>query len=302
MDASLRLLRAFLVVAEEEHVGRAAQRLLISQPSLSQDVRRLERAAGVELFSRSRRGVELTPAGRIFADEVRQALDLIELGADQARRTAAAERPRVSLAYTPSLGNRLLRLLLPELERRCPDLEIEERELDTGEVGPAVVSGRFDLGLAHCPARAPGLRQVVLAEEPLVAALGSGHRLARRGEPVAIAELAGLDLLLWPRELAPDYHDHLLRICGQPSVRTGPRRALTRSYLFAEEGVFALLPAGASAQSVPGVTFLPLEDERATAPLVLLSRAEGILPEVARVQALLVEVVPGLLIARRDRW
>jgi DNA-binding transcriptional LysR family regulator len=297
MDVSLRLLRAFLVVAEEEHVGRAAQRLHISQPSLSQDVRRLEREAGVELFSRSRRGVELTPAGRIFAEEVRQGLDLIERGAEQARRTAAAARSRVSLAYTPSLGNRLLPQLLPELERLCPDLEVEERELDTGEVGPAVVSGRFDLGLAHCPAEAPGLRQIPLGEDPLVVVLGSRHPLALRGEPVELAALAGLDLLLWPRELAPDYHDHLLRLCGYPSVRTGPRRALTRSYLFAEEGVFALLPAGASAQNVPGVTFLPLAGQSATAPLVLLRRADGVPPEVERVQALLEQVVPALLIA-----
>ncbi|WP_202637888.1 LysR family transcriptional regulator [Bailinhaonella thermotolerans] len=280
MDVSLRLLRAFLAVAEERHVGRAAQRLFISQPALSQDVRRLERELGVTLFTRSRAGMTPTPAGEEFAAEVRRALEIL----DRAVAAARAEPPTLTLAYTPSIGNRLMPLLLPELERARPGLRVEERELDTGEVGPAVESGRFDLGLAHCPDPSPRLSRHVLADVPLVVALGAAHPLARE-DAVDLRELSGLDLLIWPREVAPAYFDRLLEICRaaglDPALRTGPRRALTRAYVLASGTAFALLPGGAAHLAVPGVVFLPPRAPGATVTLELLTRRSDPRPEVA---------------------
>ncbi|REF00432.1 LysR family transcriptional regulator [Thermomonospora umbrina] len=300
MDLSLRLLRAFLVVAEEEHVGRAARRLFVSQPALSQDVRRLERQVGVALFDRGPRGMTLTPAGAAFADAARGALLALDRAADDARRAGGAgNRPRVSLAYTPSLGNDLLPRLLPELERRRPHIEISEREVDTGEAAPAVEAGRSDLALAHCPDPSPRLRATPLADEPLVAAVAADHPLARRDGPAALDELAGLDLLLWPRRTAPAYHDRILEICRAAgltvTVRPGPRRALTRSYLLAGRDVFALLPRGAAALPVPGLALLPLRDPDAVVPLVLLGRHDEDRPETAEIADALRETVAALL-------
>lgn len=275
MDVSLRLLRAFQAVAREGSVGRAARRMFVSQPALSQDIRRLERMVGAELFVRDSRGMTPTPAGEILADGVGRALAILDRSTALARDVAAGRRPAVTLAYTPSIGNHLLPLLLPELERCLPQLEIDEREVDTGEAGPAVESGRCDLALAHCPEPSPLLDATVLARDPLVAAVSADHPLAGASAgPVALRDLAGLDLLLWPREVAPAYHDRILDVCrkaGLPgAVRTGPRRALTRSYLLAEADTFALLPNGAATLSVPGVAFLALAEPEATVDLVLL--------------------------------
>lgn len=288
MDLSLRLLRAFLAVAEEGAVGRAAKRLFVSQPALSQDIRRLERLVGVELFVRDSRGMTLTAAGQVFAEGVRQAVTILDRTATMARRTAAGHRPGVTLAYTPSVGNHLLPLLLPELERRVPDVEIDERQVDTGEAGPAVESGRCDLALAHCPEPSPLLHATVLVHEPLVAAVAADHPLARdAGRAVALSELAGLDLLLWPRDVAPAYHDRILEVCREAGlaaeVRTGPRRALTRSYLLAQADAFALLPTGAAALRIPDVAFLPIQDREATVDLVLLCPRDEIRPEAQAV-------------------
>lgn len=300
MEASLRLLRAFLVVAEEEHVGRAARRLFISQPALSQDIRRLEREVGADLFVRGSRGMTLTPAGRDFAGAVRRALNTVDLAVTMARRTAAGDRPLVSLAYTPSLGNHLLPLLLPELERDCPEVAIEEREVDTGEAAAGVEAGLYDLALAHCPDPSPRLTARPLGDEPLVVTIAADHPIARRGGPVALRELAGLDLLLWPREVAPAYFDRILAVCGggglEAPVRPGPRRALTRSYVLAQEPAFALLPRGAAALQVPGVEFLPVRDLEATVSLVLLRRRDDARAEVGAVAAAL-DALAGPLLA-----
>ncbi len=296
MEASPRLLRAFLVVVEEGNLSRAAARLFVSQPALSQDIRRLERLAGAELFTRGSRGMEPTPAGLVLADGVRQALGILDRAAEQARRTAHGRRPSVTLAYTPSVGNHLIPRLLPELERHCPQVEIDEREVDTGEAGPAVESARSDLALAHCPDDSALLEAAVLADEPLVAALAEDHGPPR---PVALRELGGLELLLWPREVAPAYHDRILEVCRKGglavTVRTGPRRALTRSYLLTQGGAFALLPSGAAALRVPGVRFLPITDAAATVPLTLLSPRHGARPEAAAVIAAVRALTPPIL-------
>jgi LysR family transcriptional regulator, benzoate and cis,cis-muconate-responsive activator of ben and cat genes len=285
MDVSLRLLRAFLVVAEECNIGRAARRLYISQPALSQDVRRLEREVGVDLFVRGNQGVTLTSAGRAFAEATRQATETIDRAVALARDTAA----RVSLAYTPSLGNRLLPALLPALERRCPGIRIDEREVDTGEAGPAVEAGRVDLALAHCPDPSPGLVSSPLVDEPLVAALSSSF-----AAPVSLADLTGLDLLIWPRSTAPCYYDRILEVCHaaglHPEIRTGPRRALTRSYLLAQ-GAFALLPEGAATVRIPEVAFVPITEPGASVQLALLSRRDNPRREVAEVMKIIVEEV-----------
>jgi DNA-binding transcriptional LysR family regulator len=289
MIVSLRLLRAFAVVGVEGNVGRAAAKLYVSQPSLSQDIRRLEREVGTELFIRGPHGVRLTPAGEILHRDVQAALTLLERSVESARAVARSERRRVVLAFSPSIGHRLVPLLLPALEHDLPDLAVDEREVDTGEVTPGIRSGRFDIGLAHCATSEPELHATPMGDDPLCVALASDHPAAQRGEPVWLRSLKGLSLLLWPREVAPEYHDHILEVCahaGLPApVVPGPRRSLIRSYLLSEGGIFALLPLATSALHVPGVTFLPVLDEQAAVPLVLIRRQSEERPEVLRVAA-----------------
>jgi len=287
MNVSLRLLRAFVAVGREGNVRRAAARLFVSQPSLSQDIRRLERHVGVPLFVRGPQGMTLTQPGEELLRCVETALVLIDRGVDQARSVATTRKTRLLLAFSPSVGNRLMPALLPLLERRLADVVVDEREVDTGEVGPGVRDGRFDVGLAHCPSLEDGLVVTTLVEEPLCAALAATHPAARRSS-VSLAELEGLDLLLWPRETAPEYFDRILAICRQagtdPKVVQGARRAVIRSYLLAEGRTFCLLPASTAVLRVPGVSFVPIADGHAAIPLMAIRRAEEHRPEVLAVE------------------
>ncbi len=293
ISVSLRLLRSFVAVSEECHVGRAAARLFVSQPSLSQDIRRLEREVGVQLFVRGARGMVLTPAGEELVRSVAAGLALVDRGVDAARRIAALDRHPMVLAFTPSVGNKLMPRLLPVIEERLAKVAIDEREVDTGEVGPGVRAGRYDAGLAHCPTAEQGLMFDLLVEEPLVVALAAHHPLASASE-IHLAQLAEMALLIWPRETAPDYYDHLLWICEQAGIRPrlvrGPRRAMVRSYLLSDGTTFSLLPRSTATLRTPGLAFVPVADREVCVPLVFVRRAGDERTELVQIEEVAREV------------
>lgn len=276
-NTSLRLLRAFLAVCDERNVGRAAARLYVSQPSLSQDIRRLERDVGFVLFVRGPKGMSLTPAGEEFARSVQTALQLIDRGVADARDLATGEQRTIAIAYTPSIGNRLMPDLLPALERRLAAYRIDDQEVDTGSVGPGVLRGQFDIGLAHHPGVHEGLASTALVREPLCVALASAHPLAQR-DRLRLAELAELDLLIWPRATAPDYYDRVLELCNEaglyPRAVREFRRALTRSYLLAAGQTFSLLPISTMNVRPPGVSFVVPSDAGLSVELHVVRRAD----------------------------
>jgi DNA-binding transcriptional LysR family regulator len=298
IDVSLRLLRAFVAVAREGHVGRAAQRLYVSQPSLSQDIRRLERRIGVALFVRTARGMGLTASGAALLAGVETGLLAVDRAVAEAGALGGAVKRTVSIGFSPSVGNRLMPSLIPILNRLVPDVSVDEREVDTGEVGPGVREGRYDLGFAHCPNADENLAFSHLADERMCAALATDHPIAQRPH-AHLADLDGLDIVLWPRETASDYYDHLLRSCARsgfsPSVVQGPRRAIIRSYLLSARTAFCLLPASTARLSVPGVSFVTVVDEHARIPLMSLRRADDNRDDVLAVERIAVDEGDSLL-------
>jgi DNA-binding transcriptional LysR family regulator len=288
-NLSLRLLRAFVAVCKEGHVGRAAAALFVSQPSLSQDIRRLEREVGTRLFERQPRGLSLTAAGEDLFRGVQAGLALIDRSFAQAQLTATGARPSLTIGYSPSVGNKLMPALLPLLEQELGTWEIDDREVDTGEVGPGVLAGRFDAGLAHCPAPHPGLTATHLVDEPLCVALSASHPLASRTH-LRLDELGDSALLIWPRDSAPEYYDRILGLCFSAGLRPGgikeTRRAMVRSYLLDDNRTFSLLPASIENLRIAGVRFLALEASTLTVPLVYLRRTEDDRTELGAVEAL----------------
>lgn len=274
-NPSLRLLRAFVAVGREGNVGRAAASLYVSQPSLSQDIRRLEREVGARLFDRGHRGLTLTPAGEELFRGVEAGLAHIDCGVERAQQAAAGTRPSLSLAFSPSVGNKLMPALLPALEHRLAEWEIDEREVDTGEVGPGVLAGRFDAGIAHAPTADPGLEITHLVDEPLCVVLSAGHPLASRSS-VRLDELGASSLLIWPRDTAPEYYDEIMGACLRaglhPAQVKESRRAMVRSYLLDDNDTFSLLPASVRMLNRPNVRYVALEPH-VTVPLVYLRRA-----------------------------
>ncbi|MER6170330.1 LysR family transcriptional regulator [Streptosporangium sp. NPDC001681] len=191
MDLNLHLVRYLIAVVDEGHFGRAAQRLYVSAPSLSQQVRKLERTLGVELIDRSAHPLRPTEAGRRFLVEAREAL----AASDRAVSAVAAYQRGLTgclrLGFMTAAAGPHSRRLLDELHRRIPTSSIRLVELPWPQQASAVRSGHVDAALVRPPiADTTGLRFDVVLHEPRVVALPVAHRLAGRAT-VSLAELDG---------------------------------------------------------------------------------------------------------------
>jgi DNA-binding transcriptional LysR family regulator len=208
----LRHLRYFVAVAEELHFGRAALRLHIAQPPLSQQIRRLEQDLGVRLFDRTRHRVELTTAGRAFLPEARRTIAQAEHAARTARQTARGELPRLAVGFVPSAGFEILPRVLHAWASRFPDVEIETRVSYPRQQLEALREDQIQVAFVRPPVEDDTLAVEVVQREPLVVALPAGHRLARRAR-LRMTDLEAEPIVLFPRRLAPAYHDWFVDVC-----------------------------------------------------------------------------------------
>ncbi|VTU19263.1 Hca operon transcriptional activator [Variovorax sp. SRS16] len=204
----LRAWRQFVAVAEELHFGRAAARLHLTQPPVTQAIAQMERTLGVMLFDRTRRRVALTPAGEALLPEVRELLARAQALPARARAAAAGEVGRVRLAFVSTIGFERLPAWVREFRLHCPQVALELVEA-TGDVQLEAFSrGEIDAGLMlHSPGFAPpGLERLAVAQERLVLALPARHPLARI-ERVPLAAALGEPLVIFPRRIVPSLHD-----------------------------------------------------------------------------------------------
>src|SRR5712675_2864840 len=158
MDLEPRLLRYFLAVAQELHFGRAAARLYISQPSLSNQIHKFERTLGTDLFVRTSRHVELTPAGRALLEEAPLALAALERAAERTRLAGAGIAGTVRLAYTPAASFETLGAILAAVEDDNPSLTVVPSEVFSAEIPGRILAGKIDVGLAVHPEPLRGVR------------------------------------------------------------------------------------------------------------------------------------------------
>ena len=204
----LRVWRQFLAVAEELHFGRAAARLHMTQPPVTQAIAQLEKALGVLLFDRNRRRVALTPAGEALLPEVRELLARASALPGRAKAAAAGELGRVRLAFVSTIGFERLPTWVRDFRASSPQVALELVEA-TGDVQlEAFARGEIDAGLMlHSPGFAPpALKRMPVASEPLVLALPAAHALARAASPDLAAVLAE-PLVIFPRRIVPSLHD-----------------------------------------------------------------------------------------------
>ncbi|MEO7391120.1 MAG: LysR family transcriptional regulator [Ramlibacter sp.] len=204
----LRLWRQFIVLAEELHFGRAAARLHITQPPLTQAIANLERLLGVRLFDRTKRSVQLTVAGNALLSEARELIARALALPVHARKAALGEMGRLRLAFVSTVGFGLLPQWVQAFRTLYPQVEFELIEA-TGDVQlQALERGDIDAGfMLHSPGFAPdGLEQLRITHEPLVLALPDQHRLAA-ARTVAFGPLLGEPLVIFPRRILPSVHD-----------------------------------------------------------------------------------------------
>jgi DNA-binding transcriptional LysR family regulator len=204
----LRVWRQFLTVAEELHFGRAAQRLHMTQPPLTQAIAQLERALGVALFERTSRRVALSPAGQALVAEVRELLARAQALPQRARAAAGGEVGRIRLAFVSTVGFEQLPAWVRAFRAEHPRVALELVEA-TGDVQlQAFARGEIDAGfMLHSPGFAPpALAHLQVATEPLVLALPAGHALAASEHPDWQAVLDE-PLVIFPRRIVPSLHD-----------------------------------------------------------------------------------------------
>ena len=174
----LRHLRYFRMVATELHFGRAAEKLHIAQPPLSKQIQDLEAELGFELFTRTKRSVALTPAGKAFSIEVTQIFQQLDRAIDIGRKTSRGELGQISIGFVGSATYNILPLMLQQFHDRYPNVRIELHELTTDRQLIWLREGRIDIGLIRPPIIAPDLASQVIFQESLVLALPIDHHLA----------------------------------------------------------------------------------------------------------------------------
>lgn len=198
----LRQMRYFVAVAEELHFGRAARRLNIAQPPLSQTIRRLETDLGVDLFDRTRRSVDLTPAGRVFLQEARRTLMQAELAGKMARRAGS----KVSEVRVSFIGQALFRIL-PELLVRyrvaAPNVHVRLLENSSAEQLAGILAGDFDIGIVSSVGvtLTSECDSLIVERAPFVAAVPADWPVAK-AKAISPADLARLPFISPPRQYA----------------------------------------------------------------------------------------------------
>ncbi|PXY36182.1 LysR family transcriptional regulator [Prauserella flavalba] len=214
----LRHLISFLALAEELHFGRAAARLHLAQPSLSQHLRRLERSVGAELVARNSHEVRLTPAGHAFLDLARDIIAKVEQAGQAARAAAAGRAGTLRVGYNFPAGQRVLPAALAELDRRHPAIDVEMRELRTGPQLAALTEGRLDLAMVYGKPSSTSLHSRRLLRVPLVAVVGHQHRWAGR-DRVPFSELAGEPCVLFRRAQSAAMYDTIVTAARASGIR-----------------------------------------------------------------------------------
>jgi LysR family hca operon transcriptional activator len=258
----LRHLKYFVAVAEELNFTRAAARLRTAQPSLSQQIRQLEKDVDVLLLDRSHRRVALTNAGRIFLQQARDILDRVEHARRLARRAAEGEAGELSVGTFPSADVRVLPALRPLVAALLPDLRLILHSKYAVDPLIGLLSGTLDVALMRGPVGHEGIEECELLTEPLVIVLPTHHPLARR-ERIPVRSLDDLPCITLERSASPPLHDAAVELYRQARIRIhavcSADNVLSHLQMVQEGMGFALMPESISALLPPGVTYKALD-------------------------------------------
>ncbi len=279
MVLELRRVRYFVAVAEELHFRRAAERLHLAQPALSQQVRKLELELGVELLHRTKRGVALTPPGAAFLEEGRRLLRQADEAARVAQQARSGTLGNLRVGHlADTLPTTLLRIFA-RFATTHPGVKLSPETVQARRAIEDVRAGRLDIGVIGLPAPVAGLEVTPLHTESVVAAVADRHPLSGRAA-IAMERLADEQLVLLPRSANPAFFDGALSACHAagigPNVIETPEAHVMHALLMVAAGVgIALLPSSAAERyTAHGVTIRPLHPS-ATTEIALVTRANA---------------------------
>ena len=273
----LRHLRYFLATAEELNYGRAAERLRIAQPGLSQQIMNLEEIVGTPLFDRTRRSVRLTLAGELFAQEARKAVLQAESALMVARRAGRGELGRIAIGYVGSAAyTGALTTMVGEFRAAYPEVELQIAEMEMQQQLDQLDQGRLDIGFIRPPVPLPmGIASIPILLEEIMLALPESHPMAGQ-EAVPLSALNG-DIFITPRH-PPEvsFHRHTTAACQAAGFfpRLGPqgRDFVTIASMVAVGLGVALVPQSLRCIQVPGLRYKAIAGEPVLAELAAAYR------------------------------
>lgn len=287
----LRHLRYFRAVAEELHFGKAAERLHIAQPPLSQQIRQLERELDVELLVRSTRKVELTAAGQAYLKRVTAILDSVDDAGAQAQRVAAGVEGQLAIGCVGSATYSVLPQLVRALRQELPHVEVSVRgEMLAPAQVTALLAGEIQIALMRPPVNDPEIRTSFVRRDRLIAVLPAEHRLVG-GDRIALRQLRDDDFIAHAGQGLSVMGGVLAAACADagfvPRIRHEVQETSTLVTLVAAGLGVAVVPEPTSALDIAGVRYVPLSPTSLGIDLVAAHLVSDISPAVQRVLAVL---------------
>lgn len=281
----LRRLRYFVAVARERNFTRAAQVLNMAQPPLSRQIRLLEEEVGAELVDRSSRPLRLTEAGRLLHEQAVQVLAGMEQIQSMVGRLSDQGGRRFVIGFVGSTLYGLLPQVIRRFREESISADVSLLECSSVEQITALKEGRIDVGFGRLRVEDPAVRRIVLADEPLVAAVPADHHLVSVGRAVHLSELLLEPLIVYPRPARPSYADQVLGVIHDlglaPAKIMEVRELQTAIGLVAAYAGFAVVPESVQRLRRDDVRYLPLADRGARSPIMMVHRSGDVTPELA---------------------
>ncbi|WP_179041767.1 LysR family transcriptional regulator [Sphingobium lactosutens] len=241
----LSQLRCFVAAAEELHFGRAAQRLNMTQSPLSRQIQLLERILDVQLLERTSRQVSLTPAGSVFLIEARRIVRLADSAALSARRVAKGDAGRVAIGFTAVSGYNIVPRIVAQARAVLPNIELELREMVSGDQVDALLTGLVDIGFVRPPVNRHEFDSACVLHEPLFVALPPGDP-RKAVAALAPADFDGQPLIMYSRQGAGYFHNMLENLFNE--VEAAP---IYVQHVTQIHSMLGLVHAGVAAAIVP---------------------------------------------------
>ncbi|MDJ0314217.1 LysR family transcriptional regulator [Arthrobacter sp. H35-D1] len=269
----LRQLRYFIAVAEEMHFNRAAERLHIAQPALSQQIQRLERNLKTQLFIRTTRSVEITDTGRVLLEAARRVVAEAERAQSQVELATLGNTGLLRVGFVSSAALSLLPGMVNHMHERLPQVHFQLQENTTERQIQAVLDGTLDVGIVREIEPIDGIRITALKPEALVVAVPESHALAGRPS-VSLSELAGEEFVVFPRNQVSRLYDLIAALCIQAGFHIKiAQEAIqfpTILGLVAARTGIAIVPESLRALQIHGLAYLELSDAAAYSQVSLI--------------------------------
>jgi DNA-binding transcriptional LysR family regulator len=278
----LRHLKSFLAVADTLNFGRAADRLHLSQPALSLQIRSLEEAVGVRLLERNRRKTTLTPAGILFREDATEILAKVDRAVQHARLAASGKLGSLRIGFISTAAREIVPSIVREFREAHQDVDLSLRNILTMDQVRLLEAGTLDIGFLRLPLEGrTELDVVTVHEEPFVVVLPTSHRLAKRSE-LRLKDVASEKFVMYRRDDAPGFHDLTLRILREaniiPQITQVAGEMHTLVSLVAAEMGIAILPESTVRRGIAGVKGCKIKDAIPLSTIGLASHKQNLDP------------------------